>query len=325
MGWREILKRWRTPNRASAAAPGPHAMPAPAGQAGRYRKDTHIARGQTCEVWAAWDTTADRRVALKLWAAAPEGSPALARFHDEVRLHQRLGHPDIQALLDSGIDRGRPWMALQWVEGDDLGRYTVPSQRLPVAVVLRWGARLARALSYAHAQGVLHRDLKPVNVLVDLGRDELKLIDFGIARHDDDPHRTRTGTWVGTPAYMAPELLAGAPADTLTDQYALGVLLFEMLASRRPFDAPNLGELLRQVAQDPPPDLRDLRPDIEPELAAAVARTLSKDPSARWPDANSLAQTLAYCAGRIGPGGRGSEAQSTATRPERLPPNPPTR
>jgi eukaryotic-like serine/threonine-protein kinase len=333
MDWHEILGRWRawwTGQVPPASTPGtPSAAVSDGGGqadwAGRFRLDHRVGRGAAGEVWAAWDRKTGRQVALKLWHGPGPDTQARARFDEEVRLRRRLAHDDIQALLDAGQSVGRPWMALQWVEGEDLGRFATPAGRLSPAEVARLGARIALALAHAHAQGVLHRDLKPANVLVSPERDELKLIDFGIARIETDPRHTRTGTWVGTPAYMAPELLAGQAADARTDLYALGVLLFELLASRRPFDAPNMGELLRQVAQEPAPDLTALRPDVPPALAAAVARALAKNPAERWPDANLLALSLLSGTGLAGSAGGGSEAQSTATVPASPPSNPPTR
>jgi eukaryotic-like serine/threonine-protein kinase len=294
---------------------------------GRFQLRALLGRGGSGEVWSALDAVDGHAVALKLFmpGEGAAGEQPLARFHDEVRIHRRLQHPDIQPMRDSGLAQGRHWIALAWFDGHDLARYATAARRLPPPVVARLGARIAGALAHAHGLGLWHRDLKPANVLVHLPRDEVRIIDFGIARHDDDPHRTRSGGWVGTPAYMAPELLAGAPAGAATDQYALGVMLFELLASRRPFDAPNLGELLRQVATAPVPDLCALRPDVAPALAGAVMRAIARDPSARWPDANSLAQTLHGLGARPGSDGGGSEAQSTATAPASPPSNPPTR
>jgi serine/threonine-protein kinase len=295
--------------------------------AGRFQLEAAVGRGASGEVWSAIDQTGGQRVALKLFAPG-EGAAAAqaqARFDDEVRIRRLLRHPDIQALHDSGVAQGRSWIALDWFDGHELSRYTRPGRQLPAAVVARLGARIAGALAHAHGLGIWHRDLEPDNVLLHLPRDELRIIDFGIARQDDDPHRTRSGRWVGTPAYMAPELLAGAPAGAGTDLYALGVMLFELLATRRPFDAPSLGELLRRVALDPPPELRTLRPDLDDALAQAVERAIAKDPSVRWPDANSLAQTLQSWAARHGAGGGGSEAQSTTISPASQPPDPPTR
>lgn len=151
--------------------------------------------------------------------------------------------------------------------------------------------RVAEALAYAHAQGVLHRDLKPANVMVDWAADRVTLTDFGLASLAD-AERTRTGLVLGSPAYMAPELLAGQPADASTDLYALGAMAFQLLTGSLPFDAPGLGELLRQVAQQPAPDLAALRPELPPALAALVAQLLAKAPAERPPSAAGVAQAL---------------------------------
>jgi serine/threonine-protein kinase len=158
-------------------------------------------------------------------------------------------------------------------------------------LTLRIVERIARALAHAHRSGIVHRDVKPQNVRVNLPADAVKLADFGAAR-SEDATRTRTGVIVGTPAYMAPEQLSGAAADARSDLYALGVLLFELLTGRRPHESASLGELLRQVSAEPAPDVRTLRPDMPPALAGELARLLAKRPDDRHPDGDALADVL---------------------------------
>jgi serine/threonine-protein kinase len=181
---------------------------------------------------------------------------------------------------------------MELAAGSELGRYTRMPRLLPEALVLQIGERLARALAHAHAQGVVHRDIKPGNVLFDLPTGRLKLMDFGIAGLAD-LQRTRTGVVLGSPAYMAPEQLAGAAADARSDLYSLGVLLFELLAGRLPHEQASLGELLRAVAREPAPDLCLLRPALSPALAAVVAQALHKQPARRPADSLALADALA--------------------------------
>jgi serine/threonine-protein kinase len=275
---------------ADSALPTDPALPA----CGPYRARRVIGRGASSTVYLAEDTRSQRPVALKVLApgaAGDDGDDARGRFLAQAQAARRLAHPDIVAVLDAGAAHGTIWLALEPVRGCALTRYTRPPRLLPDVLVLGLGVRIARALAHAHAQGIVHRDLKPDNVLVELSAGTLKLADFGIAGFADTS-RTRTGVVLGTPLYMAPEQLAGAPADARGDLYALGVLLYELLSGTRPHEHPSLGELLRRVAQAPAPDLRTLRPQIDPDLAALVARCLHKQPGARPADAGALADAL---------------------------------
>jgi len=265
---------------------------------GGYRLAGLIGSGAIGEVHLAVDSASGQQVALKVLrlagADAQAQDEAQRRFIAEADAARRLVHPDIVRVLAAGVEAGSAWLAMELLAGCDLERYTRPARLLPEAVVLRVAERLARALAYAHAGGVIHRDLKPANVMVDWASDRVTLTDFGLARLAD-AERTRTGLVLGTPAYMAPEQLAGAPASTSGDLYALGVTLFQLLAGRLPHDSASLGELLRQVATEPAPDLRRLRPDLPPALAglpALVASLLAKRPTERPPGASALAESL---------------------------------
>lgn len=259
-------------------------MPARAAKAfGDYHLVRVLGEGSSATVHLARDLRSGGWVALKV--LRPAGSPeqrrdARQRFERESALVQRLHHPHIVALHAVGETEGRLWLAMEVVPGCSLERYAQGRHLLRLDVVARIGERMALALGHAHGQGVVHRDIKPSNAILDLASDRLKLTDFGTARVLDKGD-TGTGLLLGSPAYMAPELLAGKPADAASDLYALGVLLFELLAGRRPHDSPSMGELLRQVAAEPPPDLRSLRPDVPAALAAAVARLLEKRPTER--------------------------------------------
>jgi serine/threonine-protein kinase len=181
------------------------------------------------------------------------------------------------------------------VPGHDLGRYAQHPRLLPEVLVVHVGERIARALAHAHRQGYVHRDLKPANVLVHLPHDVVKLADLGLAR-PTTVESTRTGVIAGSPAYMAPEQLAGVLPDARSDLYALGVTLFELFTGRLPHSAPTLGELLQRVVGEPAPDLRALRPDLPPALAkplaALLAGLLERERARRLGDAAAAAEAL---------------------------------
>jgi serine/threonine-protein kinase len=264
---------------------------------GPYRLLRPIGRGSLGTVYLAVDSRDGRPVAVKAMpldshGADDERRQLRQRFRAEVTAARRLSHRDIVTIHDAGENAGQLWLAMELLRGCDLGRYTHMSRLLPEPLVLQLVERLARALAHAHAQGVVHRDIKPANVMLDLPTRQVKLTDFGVAGLAD-LSRTRTGVVLGTPFYMAPEQLAGASADTRSDLYALGVLLFQLLTGRLPHEHANLGELLRAVATEPAPDVRTLRPAIAPDLAALVARALQKEPARRHADGLELADALA--------------------------------
>ena len=273
---------------------------------GRFRLGARIAQGAAGAVHEAVDlrtggTAAVKLVPLPSELAGQHRKEWVDRLQREAALGRRLSHPDIVTVLDVGLTGSHAWMAMERVHGADLSRYTRPARLLPEAVVMRIGARVAAALAHAHACGVVHRDLKPANVLVDLGSGGVKLADFGVARLQDN-QVTQTGMTLGTPAYMAPELLAGAAAGPASDTYALGVLLFELLTGQRPHQADTLGGLLRATAQDPPAALSALRPDLPAPVTAAVQQLLHRDPVHRPGDLaawSSRADALATVMTRV--------------------------
>lgn len=256
--------------------------------AGRFRLGHRIAEGGAGAVHEAIDLRTGAAAAIKLVAlpaglAGAQRKEWVDRLQREAALGRQLNHPDILATLDTGLTGSHAWLAMERVHGADLGRYTQASRLLPEAVVLHIGARVADALAYAHVRGVIHRDLKPSNVLVDLGSNRVKLADFGVARLEDT-QTTKTGMTLGTPSYMAPELLAGEVASPASDAYALGVMLFELLTGRRPHQAENLGELLRVTVRDEPASLHALRPDLPASVCAAVQQLLARTASQRPAD-----------------------------------------
>lgn len=263
---------------------------------GPYRVLRALGQGSMGAVHLAVDDATGDAVALKVLlltahAEDTERDEARARFLAEAEPMRRLEHPDIVKLLATGEQCGCGWLAMELVHGVDLGRYARPARLLPEPVVLRLAERVAGALQHAHRAGVVHRDVKPSNIMVDWSSGQLKLADFGLARLAD-AERTRTGLVLGSPSYMAPEQLAGAAASPASDLYALGVTMFQLLAGRLPHDNASLGELLRQVATEPAPDLRSLRPELPAPLAALIVQLLAKRPGDRPADAGTVAEQL---------------------------------
>ena len=262
-----------------------------------YRLLRPIGHGTHGAVYLAEELGPGTTVALKVVPLAQGSHAEAARdaFLRSAQTARALAHPGIVVLLAAGVDAGLGWLAMEPVAGSDLVRYTASSRLLPEPLVLRLGQRLALALAYAHGQGVVHCDIKPANVLVDWAGDIVKLADFGLARADDGV-QTGTGIVPGSPAYMAPERLAGAAATPRSDLYALGVMLFQLLVGRLPYEGVSMGELLRQVADDPVPALADLRPDLPEPVAALITRLLAKRATDRPADGQILAQDLARAA-----------------------------
>lgn len=266
--------------------------------------DRVLGSGATSTVYAAFDDAAAEWRALKVFAPSPGQDPvqvaeASARFVREAALARRLNHPGIVRLHRAGHDGVLDWLLMELLPGTDLRRYLAPSRLLPEAVVLDVVARLARALAHAHGAGIVHRDLKPANVIVDWRSGRVTLTDFGLARAADAA-QTRTGLVLGSPGYMAPELLAGAPPGPASDLYALGAMLYELLTGHRPFEADTLGELLRRVATEPAPDLRQRRPDLPAALAGLVVTLLAKRPELRPAGAGAVAEALEALRGPVG-------------------------
>jgi len=256
-----------------------------------YRLLQTLGEGAHGRVYLAQAPHGGATVALKLVPLPSGDGAARAAFEAAAVVARRLQHPGIVAVHDAGIDGSVGWLAMEQVPGSDLGDHTGPGRLLPVTQVLLAAERMARALAYAHRQGGVHRDLKPANVLVDWPGDIVKLADFGLARAGDSTP-TGTGLVPGSPAYMAPEQLAGGLPTAQSDFYAFGALLFQLLCGRLPHEGHSMGELLRQVAHEPAPELRALRPDLPAELGALVARLLAKRADQRPADGDALAADL---------------------------------
>ena len=260
------------------------------------------------EVWSAHDLELDRDIALKL--LAPDADRA--RFDREAQAVARLSHPHICRLYDYGEASGRPYMVLELLVGGSLGDRLLEGRPIADSETARIAAELASALGYAHAEGVLHRDVKPTNVLFDSDR-RVKIADFGIARVIDAPTLTEAGTRLGTAAYISPEQSRGEPVTPATDVYAFGAVLYQMLTGRPPFEGTDSLEVAAMHATREPPPISSLRPDAPPDLAKVAALALAKRPRDRPADGNALLAMLT----EVSPIAVEAETEVIAPRPQR--------
>jgi serine/threonine-protein kinase len=278
-----------------------------AGLRDRYTLERPLGRGGMATVYLARDLKHDRPVALKVLLPELAASLGPDRFQREIKLAARLQHPHILTVHDSGETAGQLWFTMPYVEGESLRDRLRREGQLPVDDALQIAREAARALDYAHQHGVVHRDIKPENIL--LTRDGSTLVaDFGIARALGGEERlTQTGMRVGTPAYMSPEQASGdKTVDARTDVYALGAVLYEMLAGEPPFTGPSAQAIILKRFTEPVPSVRKPRPSVPEGVDQAIQRSLAPVPADRFATAGQFAQALQ-------PAVRGATAASIAT------------
>lgn len=262
----------------------------------RYELGVELGRGAMAVVHRATDKRSGAELAIKRLHlqrefAAEDLADVRERFMREARAVRHLRHPDILQVLDAGESGKDAWIAMDFAPGRDLSHFTRTGQLLSVMEAVAIGVRLARALHYAHSQGVVHRDIKPANVMYDPDSRSLKIMDFGIARIADGT-RTRTGLVLGTPSFMSPEQLAGLKVDGRSDLYSLGVLLFQLLTGRLPHQSDSMAKLMNLIATQAPPDIRHFRPELPEALALVLALALEKRPELRYANGEQMAQDL---------------------------------
>ncbi len=257
----------------------------------RYLVRERLGEGGDATVYRAEDRHLRRTVAIKFLRPELRADPTfVARFEREARSAAQLNHPHIVPVYDYGEAAGTYYLVMEYLAGGDL-RARLRQGALPLAVALRLAAEVAEALGAAHALGIVHRDIKPANILL-TDDDHAKVTDFGIAKILAVPALTATAALLGTPHYHAPEQASGDPITPATDVYALGVVLFEMLAGQRPFEGESFVQVAMQHLHVPPPALEALNPAVPPAVAALVARALAKDPAARFTDGAAFAAAL---------------------------------
>jgi serine/threonine-protein kinase len=282
---------------------------------GRYRLDERIAGGGMGDVWRGTDEVLGRTVAVKILLPALLDEPGFAeRFRGEARTMATVNHPGVVDVYDYGSDQQLAFLVMEYVEGDALSRTLSRVGRLTPARTMALVAQAADALQAAHANGIVHRDVKPGNLLV-RPNGTLVLTDFGIARSALVGQLTVAGAVLGTASYISPEQAAGATATAASDIYALGVVAYQCLSGHRPFDGATPLEIAMKHVRDTP---RPLPGDIPPAVRAIVERALAKDPNARWPTAAAMAAVARQAASSLSvhhPMGNGT-APTMQNRPQ---------
>jgi eukaryotic-like serine/threonine-protein kinase len=288
--------------------------------AGRYDVEDLVGHGGMSSVYRARDRLLERHVALKiLHDRYTVDEEFVERFKREARSVAQLSHPNIVTVIDRGEEDGRQYIVFEFVEGENLKELLVRSGRLSVADALEVGAQVARALAFAHEQGLVHRDVKPQNVLLN-GDGRVKVTDFGIARSIDVEGVTQAGTVLGTSDYIAPEQASGRPVEAQTDIYSLGIVLYELLAGEPPFSGDNFVAVALKHVNEVPRSLLEVRRDVPPRVANAIDRAIEKDPNRRFPSMDAFAAELEACLAELerSPGDADTQERvALAPRPSR--------
>jgi serine/threonine protein kinase len=263
--------------------------------AGRYRLAQQLGKGGNARVYFATDTRNGKPVALKLFFRELERDPQfVARFRKEVKIASSLNHPNIVRTLDYGYDDERYYLVMEYVDGGNLQNLIHRRGRLSLPEVVNFVGQLCDALEYAHSQGIIHRDIKPQNVLID-SQEHIKLSDFGLARAIANTGLTVTGPTIGTIGYLAPEQIQNAKLTVRTDIYALGVMMFEMVTGRLPFENDSALAVALAHVRERAPRPRKYNPEVSPRLELIIEKCMEKDPANRYASVQELKHDLIGC------------------------------
>ena len=259
---------------------------------GRYRLESKLGSGGMSTVYLARDETLERWVAAKVLHREISDQPdQIERFRREARAVAQVSHPNVVAVIDAGEDGGRPYIVFEYVDGETLKQRIDRLGRLPLDEAAAYSIEVGRGLAAAHARRLVHRDVKPQNVLID-SEGRAKVTDFGIARELEQDGLTKTGRVLGTTDYVSPEQAMGKGVDARSDIYSLGILLYEMLIGEVPFQADNLVGVAMKHVNERMPDVQKQRKDVSSALAAVIERATEKKPEKRYPDMNAMLADL---------------------------------
>src|SRR5688572_14746219 len=251
---------------------------------GRYRLESKLGSGGMSTVYLALDETLERYVAIKVLHREMSDEPdQLERFRREARAVAQLSHPNVVAVIDAGDDKGHPYIVFEYVEGETLKQRIDRLGRLPLDEAAAYSIEIGRGLQAAHLAQMVHRDVKPQNVLID-AEGRAKVTDFGIALSMEADGLTKTGRVLGTTDYVSPEQAMGRDVDARSDIYSLGILLYEMLIGEVPFKAETLVGVAMKHVNEPLPEVQRRRPGVSAALASVVERATEKEPKMRYPD-----------------------------------------
>ena len=271
--------------------------------AGRYELLELIGKGGMSSVYKAHDRLLDRQIAVKiLHPHFTEDEEYVERFRREARAVAQLSHPNIVTVIDRGEDERRQFIVFEYVEGENLKQMLERTGPMPVRDALLLTLQMARALAFAHGRGLIHRDVKPQNVLLNADG-QAKMTDFGIARSVDVQGVTITGTVLGTSEYIAPEQARGQRVDAQTDVYSLGVVLYELLVGGVPYEGETFVTVALKHVNEPVPPVLERRPDLPPRVALAVERAMAKSPDERFSSMQEVIDELEACLAELDPAG----------------------
>lgn len=278
-------------------------MPASSDVIGRYRLEKKLYEGEFGRVYRCWDSNLDRIVMIKIMSVTQnmEGESwdeTRKRFFQEAKATGRLNHPNIISVFDVGEHDSALYIVMDQVTGISMDNFTQGGNLLPVKTVMRVGQQIAAALDHAHRKWVVHRDVKPQNIIYDNDTGTATLSDFGIARILDQT-RTKTGTVIGSPSYMSPEQVAGKKVDHRTDIYSLGVTLYELTTGKHPFVGNTLAKLMHSILNDEPRDPNFHRTDLHQCIAVLFETALQKDPAKRFQTGRAMGKAIKACVKKI--------------------------
>lgn len=270
---------------------------------GQYEVLREIGRGSMGIVYLGRDIKGGRDVALKTMSLASEFdqkalADAKARFMREAEFLDTLNHPNIVDFYSAGEENGLAYIAMEYLPGVELTHFTRPDELLPLPVLLEIMEHAAEALAYAHGKNIVHRDVKPGNIMYDATTGVTKVADFGISRLTN-LSRTRAGLVLGSPVYMSPEQVMGQPINGLSDLFSLGATLYQLVSGRLPFEADTDMQVMTRIAKEPHTDILSVKPDLPECVCAIINRALAKDAAARYQTGYEMALALRQCAATL--------------------------